>query len=76
MKKIIVNLLYIFLVCIICIEVLLNSKVVIESVKFSFSIWQNNIFPSLFPFFIIGNILINLKKNIIYVNIYDTRNVR
>lgn len=60
MKKIIINLLYIFLVCIICIEVLLNSKVVIESVKFSFSIWQNNIFPSLFPFFIIGNILISL----------------
>ena len=60
MKKIIVNLLYILLVCIICTEVLLNSKVVIESVKFSFSIWQNNIFPSLFPFFIIGNILISL----------------
>ena len=60
MKKIIINLFYITLVCIICIEVLLNSKVVIESVKFSFSIWQNNIFPSLFPFLIIGNILIYL----------------
>lgn len=60
MKKIIINLLYIILVCIICVEVLINSKVVIESVKFSFIIWQNNIFPSLFPFFIIGNVLISL----------------
>ena len=60
MKKIIINLLYIVLICIICVEVLINNKVVLDSVKFSFSIWQNNIFPSLFPFFIIGNILISL----------------
>ena len=60
MKKIIINLLYIVLICIICIEVLINKDVVLNSVKFSFSIWQNNIFPSLFPFFIIGNILISL----------------
>lgn len=60
MKKIIINLLYIVLICIICVEVLINNKVVLESVKFSFNIWQNNIFPSLFPFFIIGNILISL----------------
>lgn len=60
MKKIIINLLYIVLICIICVEVLINNKVVLESVKFSFSVWQNNIFPSLFPFFIIGNILISL----------------
>jgi len=60
MKKTIINLLYITLICIICIEVLKNSEVVLNSVKFSFNIWQNNIFPSLFPFFIIGNILISL----------------
>lgn len=60
MKKIVINLIYITLICIICVEVLTNSKVVLNSVKFSFSIWQNNIFPSLFPFFIIGNILISL----------------
>ena len=60
MKKIVINLLYIFVVCIICIEILKNSKIVLDSVRFSFDIWQNNIFPSLFPFFIIGNILISL----------------
>lgn len=61
MKKIIINLFYILLICIICIEVLINSKVVLNSVKTSFYVWQNNIFPSLFPFFIIGNTLISLK---------------
>lgn len=60
MKKIVINLLYITFICVICVEILINSNVVIESVKFSFNIWQNNIFPSLFPFFIIGNILIEL----------------
>ena len=61
MKKIIMNLIYILLICVICVEVLLNNKIVLTSVKHSFNIWQNNIFPSLFPFFIIGNILISLK---------------
>lgn len=61
MKKIIMNLIYILLICVICVEVLLNNKIVLESVRESFNIWQNNIFPSLFPFFIIGNILISLK---------------
>ena len=60
MKKIVINLIYICLICIVCVEVLINSKVVLDSVRVSFSIWQNNIFPSLFPFFIIGNILISL----------------
>ena len=75
MKKIVINLIYICLICIVCVEVLINSKVVLNSVRVSFSIWQNNIFPSLFPFFIIGNMLIclgfpsilgELFKNITY----------
>lgn len=60
MKKIISNLLLLTIILIISLEVLLESSSVLESVKFSFNIWQNNIFPSLFPFFVIGNILISL----------------
>lgn len=60
MKKSIINLLFITLLCIISFEVLKESEVVISSVKSSLKIWQNNIFPSLFPFFIISNILISL----------------
>ena len=60
MKKNISNLLFILLILLISYEVLKESEIVINSVKFSFNIWQNNIFPSLFPFFIIGYILISL----------------
>ena len=60
MKKIIINTIYIILILLITIEVLIKSTLVIKSVKFSFNIWTNNIFPSLFPFFIIGSILIEL----------------
>lgn len=60
MKKILLNLFLLSIMVIISIEVLLESTSVVESVKFSFSIWENNIFPSLFPFFVIGNMLINL----------------
>ena len=45
--------------CIICIEILINSNEVINSVLFSFDIWKNNIFPSLFPILIISQFLIN-----------------
>lgn len=61
MKKIFINLIYIILICIISIEVIINNKVVVSSVRTSFSIWQNNIFPSLFPFLILGSILISLN---------------
>lgn len=75
MKKIISNLCLLFVVILISVAVLIESESVLESVKFSFSIWQNNIFPSLFPFFVIGNILIclgfpqligELLKNVMY----------
>jgi len=35
-----------------------HANDVMESVLFAFSIWQNNLFPSLFPFFVLANILI------------------
>lgn len=44
---------------ILCFEILTNSNDILESVIFSFNIWKNNIFPSLFPFFIISQLLIN-----------------
>ena len=61
MKKNISNIIYILVLIIMTIEVLIKSNLVINSVKFSFNMWINNIFPSLFPFFIIGNILIELN---------------
>lgn len=41
------------------IQILLTSDKVMNSVEFSFSVWKSSIFPSLFPFFIVSEILIN-----------------
>ena len=35
------------------------SQEVIESVGFSISIWKDNLFPTLFPFFVVSNLLMN-----------------
>ena len=50
MKKNLSNFIFITIILIIAYEVLKESSLVIDSVKFSFNIWINNIFPSLFPF--------------------------
>ena len=36
-----------------------HTTEVMQSIKFSFDIWKNNIFPSIFPIFIISSLLIN-----------------
>jgi len=36
----------------------MNSDAVIDSARFSFTIWKDNIFPTLFPFFVASNLLI------------------
>ncbi len=40
-------------------EILTSSSTILETVGFSFNVWKNNIFPSLFPFFVLSEILIN-----------------
>ena len=54
MKKI----LYLFILTIIIFLLLFNSFEIIESIKFSFSICFNNLFPSLIPFMLLSNVLI------------------
>ena len=39
-------------------EVLTESKTILDSVSFSLNIFKNNIFPSLFPFFVLSSLLI------------------
>ena len=46
------------LLLIIGVEILLSSKEIMETVSFSFRVWKDNIFPSLFPFFILSTLLI------------------
>ena len=50
--------LIISLLMFICAEILTESQSIIDSVSFSLSIWKNNIFPSLFPFFVLSEIMV------------------
>lgn len=59
MKKIFSSILIIIFLILITFEILTDSKTILASVNFSFNIWKNNIFPSLFPFFVISELLIN-----------------
>ena len=54
MKKIINIVLFFILIFFI----LINSSEIIESIRFSFSICINNLFPSLIPFMLISNVLV------------------
>ena len=59
MKKIIVSILIMILLIFCGYEILSESETIMNSVIFSFNIWTNNLFPSLFPFFVLSEILIN-----------------
>ena len=51
------NTLYLVILVITLFEMLFNSTLIINSVSYSFSLCINNLFPSLFPFMILSNIL-------------------
>lgn len=55
MKKIISLLIF----SIIILLIIINSYEIMENIKFSFSLCINNLFPSLIPFMLLSNILIN-----------------
>ncbi len=59
MKKVQTSILIMLLLFGIMFEILTDSSTILESVNFSFSIWQKNIFPSLFPFFVLSELFIN-----------------
>lgn len=58
MKKII-NLIIMFLILYITLQVLIHSDAVVQSVIFSIDIFKNSVFPSLFPFLVLSSLLIN-----------------
>lgn len=59
MRKNIVSILIMIILIFITFQILISSTDILNSVAFSFNIWKNSIFPSLFPFFVISEILIN-----------------
>ena len=59
MRRKILTFIIVLIILIIGVEVLVKSSYVMKSVSFSLKLWQENIFPSLFPFFVVSNLLIN-----------------
>lgn len=59
MKQRIFNLFVVSSFIILFIEVLLNKSLVFETISYSLEIWVNNLVPTMFPFFIISDILIS-----------------
>ena len=59
MKKIFTSIIIIIILFLISFSILNDSSSILESVKFSVNIWQNNVFPSLFPFFVLSELFIN-----------------
>ena len=58
MKKYL-NILIIIITCYFTINFLLNKELIFNTVSFSLNMWVNNLIPSLFPFFILTDILIS-----------------
>lgn len=59
MKKISISVVIMIILVFIGSQILMESDSILKSVSFSFDIWKNNIFPSLFPFFVLSELLIN-----------------
>ncbi|MCI8778421.1 MAG: hypothetical protein HFI87_04670 [Bacilli bacterium] len=59
MKKMINTILILIILIVVTIEILTDSESILNAVSFSFNIWKENVFPSLFPFFILSELLIN-----------------
>lgn len=59
MKQKIISILIMLFLIFIGIEILTESQEILDTVGYSFSIWKNNLFPSLFPFFVLSEILVN-----------------
>ena len=59
MKKISISIFIMVVLIFIAGQILIESESILKSVSLAFNIWKNNIFPSLFPFFVLSELLIN-----------------
>jgi len=59
MKKMSVSILIMSVLLICGYEILSESETILNAVSTSFDIWIHNLFPSLFPFFVLSEILVN-----------------
>ena len=69
MKKTLHSTIVITLLLILIINIFLRSNIINETIIFATELFIKNIFPSLFPMFIISSMLIDIKLPIILGNI-------
>ena len=60
MKKRLYSFTILFSLCILLICIFTKSSALLDIVNFSVNLFINNIFPSLFPMFVIGGILVEI----------------
>lgn len=63
MKDKILNLFIVMISVFLIFELLFNKNIIYASIMYALNLWVNSLIPSLFPFFIISNILINYNIN-------------
>ena len=71
MKNKIINNLVVFLSLFSLVELIINKELVFSNISYSLKLWINSIIPSLFPFFVISDILINYN-----ITSYIPRNIK
>lgn len=59
MKKKLFDVIIIFMCLFLLLNVIVKKYLVFESISYALNLWVNNLIPTLFPFFIISDILIN-----------------
>ena len=59
MKRKILNIIIIIITLFVLYQVIVKKTLVYNSIKYALNIWVNSLIPTLFPFFIISDILIN-----------------
>ena len=73
MKKNIKELIILIIFTLILFGILKNYNLVIESIKASTNLWLFKLFPSLFPFLVIGSILINYNFAYYFTKIFKVK---
>lgn len=59
MKRIFINCLYVLFFLFILVNIFIKSSSIHNAVNFAFVIWKDNLFPTLFPMFVLSEILIS-----------------
>ena len=61
MRRKILNIIIIIITLFLLVQIIIKKSLVFDSINYALNIWVNNLVPTLFPFFIISDILINYK---------------